>query len=163
MRYIFHILCALNEDGNSQMKTLRTLLQPFAWSCCTLPRATFCVSTCNEQPYLRLGLRIYRVPFVNEARPEATYNWPKVCPWQFSFLYLPFASVLLSRAAPRLVLFPRIFPSPASHSTLSLRATNRRNCSALVDMTQGILPRPFPTTPFDSFKKALYSRIDCPT
>jgi len=61
MRYIFHILCALNEDGNLQMKTLRTLLRPFAWSCRTLPRATFCVSTCSEQPYLRLGLRIYRV------------------------------------------------------------------------------------------------------
>lgn len=54
----------------------------------------------------------YRVPFVSEARPEATYNWPKVCPWQFSFLYLPFASVLLVRTAPRLALFPRIFPSP---------------------------------------------------
>lgn len=104
----------------------------------------------------------YRVPFVSEARPEATYNWPKVCPWQFSFLYLAFASVLLVRAAPRLALFPRIFPSPGlSLHPLSLRGTNRRNCSALVDMTRGTLPRQFPTTPYDSFEKAApYNQID---
>ena len=126
----FSCFICLNGGGDWQVKSFRacTIATVCVIVADTFPRATFCVST-NSLILSRLGLRMYRVIFVSEARPEATYNWPKVCPWQFSFLYLPFASVLLARAAPRLS-FPVSFHHPILllHS-LSLRATNRRNCS----------------------------------
>jgi len=72
----FSCFICLNGGGDWQVKSFRacTIATVCVIVADTFPRATFCVSMYNEQPYLRLGLRMYRMIFVNEARPEATYN-----------------------------------------------------------------------------------------